>query len=128
MVVLVLLATVDWDRVKPAREVTRPAALTGVSGDSVISVAVGAVVLSTLNHVLAKYAFCAAVATAGGFSLNHEPLARVVKAELPVGAVAAAILLRVADLFENREAVQDRSLYDNPTFARLLAPYRSLSV
>ena len=42
--------------------------------------------------------------------------------------VAAAILLRVGDLFENREAVQDRSLYDNPTFARLLAPYRSLSV
>ena len=42
--------------------------------------------------------------------------------------VAAAILLRVADLYENREAVTDRSLYDNPTFARLLAPYRSLSV
>ena len=41
--------------------------------------------------------------------------------------VAAAILLRVGDLYENREAVQDRSLYDNPTFARLLAPYRSLS-
>ena len=40
----------------------------------------------------------------------------------------AAILLRVADLYENREAVTDRSLYDNPTFARLLAPYRSLSV
>ena len=42
--------------------------------------------------------------------------------------VAAAILLRVADLFENREAVNDRPLYENPTFARLLAPYRSLSV
>ena len=38
--------------------------------------------------------------------------------------VEAAILLRVADLYENREAVTDRSLYDNPTFLRLLAPYR----
>ena len=51
--------------------------------------------------------------------------------ELPAAMpapVRAAILLRVADLYENREAVTDRSLYDNPTFARLLAPYRSLSV
>ena len=46
----------------------------------------------------------------------------------PPAPVEAAILLRVADLYENREAVTDRSLYDNPTFARLLAPYRSLSV
>ena len=46
----------------------------------------------------------------------------------PPAPVEAAILLRVADLFENREAVTDRSLHDNPTFARLLAPYRSLSV
>ena len=42
--------------------------------------------------------------------------------------VEAAILLRVADLYENREAVTDRSLYDNPTFARLLAPYRVMAL
>ena len=48
---------------------------------------------------------------------------------LPLTApVEAAILLRVADLYENREAVTDRSLYDNPTFARLLAPYRKLAL
>ena len=46
----------------------------------------------------------------------------------PPAPVEAAILLRVADLYENREAVTDRSLCDSPTFARLLAPYRSLSV
>ena len=41
--------------------------------------------------------------------------------------VAAAILLRVADLFENREAVNDRPYSKNPTFEALLNPYRSLS-
>ena len=46
----------------------------------------------------------------------------------PPAPVEAAILLRVADLYENREAVTDRSLHDNPTFARLLAAYRRLSV
>ena len=42
--------------------------------------------------------------------------------------VAAAILLRVADLFENREAANDRPYSKNPTFEALLNPYRSLSV
>ena len=46
----------------------------------------------------------------------------------PPAPVEAAILLRVADLYENREAVTDRSLYDNPTFLRLLAPYRVMAL
>ena len=61
----------------------------------------------------------------------EQSVADYIGIELPAAMpapVRAAILLRVADLYENREAVTDRSLYDNPTFARLLAPYRSLSV
>ena len=46
----------------------------------------------------------------------------------PPAPVEAAILLRVADLFENREAVNDRPYSKNPTFEALLNPYRSLSV
>ena len=42
--------------------------------------------------------------------------------------VEAAILLRVADLFENREAQQPGPLIDNRTFIRLLAPYRVVSI
>jgi uncharacterized phiE125 gp8 family phage protein len=36
----------------------------------------------------------------------------------------AAILLSVGDLYENREAVSPETLHHNPTFERLLAPYR----
>ena len=46
----------------------------------------------------------------------------------PPAPVEAAILLRVADLFENREAVTDRPLADNQLFIRLLAPYRKLAL
>lgn len=42
--------------------------------------------------------------------------------------VEAAILLRVGDLFENREAQQPGPLIDNRTFIRLLAPYRVVSI
>ncbi len=42
--------------------------------------------------------------------------------------VEAAILLRVGDLYENREAQSPQLLYDNRTFIRLLAPYRVVSV
>lgn len=42
--------------------------------------------------------------------------------------VEAAILLRVGDLYENREAQQPGPLIDNRTFIRLLAPYRVVSI
>ena len=42
--------------------------------------------------------------------------------------VRAAILLRVGDLYENREAQSDRPIVGNPTFERLLSPYRHMSV
>ncbi len=48
---------------------------------------------------------------------------------LPMPApVEAAILLRVGELYEHREGVYDRPLVTNPTFERLLWPYRSLAV
>ena len=47
--------------------------------------------------------------------------------ELPdTGPVMAAVLLLVGALYENREAVTDRPLADNPLYVRLLAPYRAL--
>ena len=42
--------------------------------------------------------------------------------------VEAAILLRVGDLYENREAQTDRPLHGNQTFDRLLQPYRVMSL
>ena len=47
----------------------------------------------------------------------------------PVPApVEAAILLRVGDLYENREGQTDRPLHGNKTFERLLQPYRVMSL
>lgn len=51
--------------------------------------------------------------------------------ELPTpmpAPVRAAILLRVADLYENREGQSDRPLHGNQTFDRLLQPYRVMSL
>ena len=47
----------------------------------------------------------------------------------PVPApVEAAILLRVGDLYENREGQTDRPLHGNRTFERLLQPYRVMAL
>lgn len=42
--------------------------------------------------------------------------------------VVSAILLLIADLYENRELQADRQLYSNDTYERLLAPYRVMGV
>lgn len=42
--------------------------------------------------------------------------------------VAAAILLLVGDLYENRERQADRPFMENPTYYRLLAPYRLVGI
>ncbi|HBN8983673.1 head-tail connector protein [Pseudomonas aeruginosa] len=42
--------------------------------------------------------------------------------------VKAAVLLLVGDLYENRERMSDRDLSEVPTYAMLLAPYRSMRV
>ena len=42
--------------------------------------------------------------------------------------VRAAILLRVGDLYENREAQTDRPLTANAAFAQLLNPYRDMAL
>lgn len=42
--------------------------------------------------------------------------------------VRAAILLRVGDLYENREGQTDRPLHGNRTFERLLQPYRVMAL
>ena len=47
--------------------------------------------------------------------------------ELPdAKPIMVAVLLLVGALYENREAVTDRPLADNPLYVRLLAPYRAL--
>ena len=46
-------------------------------------------------------------------------------ADMPT-PVEAAVLLQVADLYENREAQAERAYYKNPTFERLLNPYRAI--
>jgi len=42
--------------------------------------------------------------------------------------IKAAVLLAVGDLYENREGQADRQLFSNPTYERLLAPYRVMAV
>lgn len=42
--------------------------------------------------------------------------------------VRAAILLRVGDLYENREAQSERPLLGNATYGQLLNPYRSMAL
>lgn len=43
---------------------------------------------------------------------------------LPI-PIEQAVLLRVADFYDNREAVSDRGTYNmNPTMEHLLSPYR----
>ncbi|WP_429498061.1 head-tail connector protein [Robbsia andropogonis] len=42
--------------------------------------------------------------------------------------VHAAILLQVGDLYGNREAGGDQQYFVNPTYARLLDPYRTMEI
>lgn len=42
--------------------------------------------------------------------------------------IKAAVLLLVADLYENRERQGDRTLTEGTAYAMLLAPYRTLEV
>lgn len=48
--------------------------------------------------------------------------------EGPRAALAAAALLIVGDLYQNRESKQSNAIADNPTVARLLNPYRRVGV
>ncbi len=47
------------------------------------------------------------------------------KAE-PPSPVISAILIMVGDLYENRNRQDDRQLYENRTYERLLSPYRTM--
>lgn len=38
--------------------------------------------------------------------------------------IDAAVLLLMADLYEHREIQGDRAMFPNPTYERLLSPYR----
>lgn len=46
----------------------------------------------------------------------------------PAAAVKSAVLLRIGDLYDNRSATSHRPLVMNPTFERLLWPYRNVDV
>ena len=61
----------------------------------------------------------AAVAAVGDYINAAEPLDDTAPAP-----VKAACLLLVGDLYSNREALVERPLSKNPTFERLLNPYR----
>ena len=61
----------------------------------------------------------AAVASVGDYINAPEPLDDTAPAP-----VKAACLLLVGDLYANREALVERPLSKNPTFERLLNPYR----
>ena len=61
----------------------------------------------------------AAVASVGDYINAPEPLDATAPAP-----VKAACLLLVGDLYSNREALVERPLSKNPTFERLLNPYR----
>ena len=61
----------------------------------------------------------AAVASVGDYINATEPLDATAPAP-----VKAACLLLVGDLYSNREALVERPLSKNPTFERLLNPYR----
>lgn len=61
----------------------------------------------------------AAAASVGDYLNAPEPLDNTAPAP-----VKAAALLLVGDLYSNREALVERPLSKNPTFERLLNPYR----
>ena len=61
----------------------------------------------------------AATASVGDYINATEPLDATAPAP-----VKAACLLLVGDLYSNREALVERPLSKNPTFERLLNPYR----
>ena len=61
----------------------------------------------------------AATASVGDYINATEPLDDTAPAP-----VKAAALLLVGDLYANREALVERPLSKNPTFERLLHPYR----
>ncbi len=61
----------------------------------------------------------AATASVGDYINAPEPLDATAPAP-----VKAACLLLVGDLYSNREALVERPLSKNPTFERLLNPYR----
>ena len=61
----------------------------------------------------------AATASVGDYINAAEPLDDTAPAP-----VKAAAMLLVGDLYSNREALVERPLSKNPTFERLLNPYR----
>ena len=72
---------------------------------------------------IAELIAAAATSVADYLNMDYEDMEL---APLPA-PVRAAILLRVGDLYENREAQTDRPLVANAAFAQLLNPYRAYS-
>ena len=67
------------------------------------------------------------IAAATAATANHLDNASLVLDATAPAPVKAAMLLMIADLFENREGQTERQLFSNQTYGRLLQPYQVLT-
>lgn len=79
-----------------------------------------------VDHADEDAAITAMISASTAAALDYLDLAEM---PTPVPApVKAAILLQVADLYENRERQSDRPFHGNPTYFMLLNPYKAMAV
>ena len=76
------------------------------------------------DDLIQRYIDAATIAAAQHLNV---PIVDLLGEDTPA-PIDAAILLMVGDLYMNREAVVERQLFSNPTYDRLLAPYRVMAV
>ena len=82
-----------------------------------------------VDHADEDVAILAMIEAATQSIANYLDMTDAEITQLPLRApVEAAVLLRVGDLYLNREAAVERPLMVNPTFERLLWPYRKMAL
>lgn len=77
------------------------------------------------DDTISLYLDAAINGVANYLNADYDDLATDPDAPAPI---KAAVLLAVGDLYANRERQADRQLFSNPTYERLLAPYRVMAV
>lgn len=77
------------------------------------------------DDTISLYLDAAINGVANYLNADYDDLATDPDAPAPI---KAAVLLAVGDLYANREGQADRQLFSNPTYERLLAPYRVVGV